>query len=168
MVFLYRFDIVSVFDGSNHLAVSEITKKHISSKPIDLMMRLKQSSAVQCGRKPPIALVSSVLWSLFGISVRKRVHFLRTPLQEGRRDGLATCRVVGVISTHAPARGATGKEWTDLPVDKFLLTPLREGRRQLSTNLLRDFVENRQKNTQSFIQLPWGFPSGASKAVLIA
>ena len=64
----------------------------------------------------------------FGVSAPR--SFLLTPLREGRRfqrDGGAG---VYVISTHAPAGGATT---SDLPSHVghvlFLLTPLREGRR---------------------------------------
>ena len=79
-----------------------------------------------------------------------RPSFLLTPLREGRRfSSGATPRasyfysrpcgrgdgghhldgVVALISTHAPAGGATQREWSpriDEPI--FLLTPLREGR----------------------------------------
>ena len=49
----------------------------------------------------------------------------------GRGDaGVVIVRVaVAVISTHAPAGGATKARFSlDEPVEQFLLTPLREGR----------------------------------------
>ena len=81
--------------------------------------------------------------------------FLLTPLREGRQpaddgaipDGListhapaggATRGLVHVqedlrISTHAPAGGATSPGRSGRPCKRFLLTPLREGRRIKST-----------------------------------
>ena len=83
-------------------------------------------------------------------AMRKR--FLLTPLREGRLLGLLVFLSAPSISTHAPARGATGPDagpglerppisthapargatprtWpTDTTGPRFLLTPLREGR----------------------------------------
>ena len=79
------------------------------------------------------------------------VLFLLTPLREGRRDSGVTAQLIGNISTHAPAGGATFMQHrrneireisthapaggaTDALREKkrwisvFLLTPLREGR----------------------------------------
>ena len=59
-----------------------------------------------------------------------RKSFLLTPLREGRLAQVFLCpRRLGLISTHAPAGGATfpPKLVTDA-VRTFLLTPLREGR----------------------------------------
>ena len=77
--------------------------------------------------------------------------FLLTPLREGRRDSGVTAQLVGNISTHAPAGGATAQNPPGLRLHvisthapaggatssaagslqrswRFLLTPLREGR----------------------------------------
>ena len=57
------------------------------------------------------------------------IPFLLTPLREGRLIRLNRGRCLGIISTHAPAGGATiGKADGSLTLSKFLLTPLREGR----------------------------------------
>ena len=63
-------------------------------------------------------------------SVNLYATFLLTPLREGRREAEGIVRDVDVISTHAPAGGATAP--MPLPPGRcgtFLLTPLREGRR---------------------------------------
>ena len=61
--------------------------------------------------------------------------FLLTPLREGRQDGRAETVVAALISTHAPAGGATQATiYRELERGKFLLTPLREGRQQFSTS----------------------------------
>ena len=57
-------------------------------------------------------------------------RFLLTPLREGRRTPVDNVCVQFVISTHAPAGGATiayKQGYRIIP--EFLLTPLREGRR---------------------------------------
>ena len=55
--------------------------------------------------------------------------FLLTPLREGRRPQFAWFRLVPIISTHAPAGGATIKAVDAAgKITQFLLTPLREGR----------------------------------------
>ena len=59
-------------------------------------------------------------------------RFLLTPLREGRQDEIAGLRCGFIISTHAPAGGATGTaKVRRQPWQKFLLTPLREGRRDI-------------------------------------
>ena len=56
--------------------------------------------------------------------------FLLTPLREGRLTVTLSTDVVGLISTHAPAGGATFLRPPSLIFQiPFLLTPLREGRR---------------------------------------
>ena len=63
-------------------------------------------------------------------SYGQRKRFLLTPLREGRRKPVTLDAENGIISTHAPAGGATGETYHGKPVFiKFLLTPLREGRR---------------------------------------
>ena len=58
----------------------------------------------------------------------KETSFLLTPLREGRRRGAQPNGRAGVISTHAPAGGATLVPLILRPSAPFLLTPLREGR----------------------------------------
>ena len=89
------------------------------------------------------------------------VSFLLTPLREGRLRrrcrrlcaglyfysrpcGRGDCRwgttgkLKAIISTHAPAGGATKKLFISQPMkEKFLLTPLREGRRRRAAHSLR-------------------------------
>ena len=56
--------------------------------------------------------------------------FLLTPLREGRHREGRNMAKAKVISTHAPAGGATGPAvCKDGGLRQFLLTPLREGRR---------------------------------------
>ena len=57
-----------------------------------------------------------------------REVFQFTPLREGRHEG-AKFRVIGVISIHAPPRGATPLAGTGGSPKRFQFTPLREGRR---------------------------------------
>ena len=58
-----------------------------------------------------------------------RSIFLLTPLREGRRKALEILRFCNVISTHAPAGGATVFLRSSVSAcARFLLTPLREGR----------------------------------------
>ncbi len=58
------------------------------------------------------------------------MKFLLTPLREGRLVSGSTSTVSELISTHAPAGGATLTRSTSACVRSvFLLTPLREGRR---------------------------------------
>ena len=58
--------------------------------------------------------------------------FLLTPLREGRRQRFLEEVDDGVISTHAPAGGATVNNVFLINFDTvFLLTPLREGRREV-------------------------------------
>ena len=60
--------------------------------------------------------------------IHDAVAFLLTPLREGRlRDADKEIDQL-VISTHAPAGGATVKVRDDVGNESFLLTPLREGR----------------------------------------
>ena len=89
--------------------------------------------------------------------VRTGSLFLLTPLREGRREAEGSARGAVFISTHAPAGGATDTRHfvrliqqisTHAPAGgatilrlqsfslmaKFLLTPLREGRRQAHPN----------------------------------
>ena len=55
--------------------------------------------------------------------------FLLTPLREGRRDEAIRVDTLAIISTHAPAGGATETGGRNQqPGNQFLLTPLREGR----------------------------------------
>ena len=62
------------------------------------------------------------------------VKFLLTPLREGRLEGTGWNEFIELISTHAPAGGATRlTAISPVPV-LFLLTPLREGRLQFSTS----------------------------------
>ena len=56
--------------------------------------------------------------------------FLLTPLREGRLHGLCDLAHVPLISTHAPAGGATASRSARAISALFLLTPLREGRRK--------------------------------------
>ena len=66
------------------------------------------------------------------------VKFLLTPLREGRPEEVFALLKSRLISTHAPARGATCSKLC--PVDlanQFLLTPLREGRRSPPAPLSR-------------------------------
>ena len=61
--------------------------------------------------------------------------FLLTPLREGRLVSGSTSTVSELISTHAPAGGATQyHNESCYTFFVFLLTPLREGRRQFSTS----------------------------------
>ena len=55
--------------------------------------------------------------------------FLLTPLREGRQKIPDKCKFCGMISTHAPAGGATYNDFCQEAIIIFLLTPLREGRR---------------------------------------
>ena len=63
-------------------------------------------------------------------STPKPAHtpFLLTPLREGRPCARFFMSSERMISTHAPAGGATLKNNTEKLEDTFLLTPLREGR----------------------------------------
>ena len=64
-----------------------------------------------------------------------KIDFYSRPC--GRGDGRNTAYVAAeaVISTHAPAGGATVAERGEAAEAQFLLTPLREGRQQsLQTN----------------------------------
>ena len=64
---------------------------------------------------------------------RSRATFLLTPLREGRPDAVLPCGEFELISTHAPAGGATSAAVMGKTISgKFLLTPLREGRRARS------------------------------------
>ena len=68
---------------------------------------------------------------------RQRTYFYSRPCERG--DDLAAEHLVDVcvISTHAPARGATNYGVAFYDENKFLLTPLREGRpllKRLTTN----------------------------------
>ena len=54
--------------------------------------------------------------------------FLLTPLREGRPDAVLPCGEFELISTHAPAGGATHDVRFSEKAARFLLTPLREGR----------------------------------------
>ena len=55
--------------------------------------------------------------------------FLLTPLREGRPKELMGDEIEVIISTHAPAGGATQRRWPIWSSITFLLTPPREGRR---------------------------------------
>ena len=54
--------------------------------------------------------------------------FLLTPLREGRQKIPDKFKFCGMISTHAPAGGATAWHIEHNRPVVFLLTPLREGR----------------------------------------
>ena len=54
--------------------------------------------------------------------------FLLTPLREGRQKIPDKFKFCGMISTHAPAGGATYNDFCQEAIIIFLLTPLREGR----------------------------------------
>ena len=85
---------------------------------------------------------------------RSRATFLLTPLREGRPDAVLPCGEFELISTHAPAGGATSAAVMGKTISgKFLLTPLREGRllcfliasTVVSLFLLTPLREGRQK-----------------------
>ena len=61
--------------------------------------------------------------------------FLLTPLREGRPFFRYSKRTCSIISTHAPAGGATRKQWMATLDGRFLLTPLREGRPERKNNM---------------------------------
>ena len=54
--------------------------------------------------------------------------FLLTPLREGRLEPYDDVLFFDLISTHAPAGGATELTSEESASELFLLTPLREGR----------------------------------------
>ena len=63
-------------------------------------------------------------------NTRSSTTFLLTPLREGRLSPANKReRYRKMISTHAPAGGATKRSRSTRPAASFLLTPLREGRR---------------------------------------
>ena len=64
---------------------------------------------------------------------RNLQRFLLTPLREGRPMRPVPRSSQGVISTHAPTRGATGIRGSTSGRPRFLLTPLREGQLTLRT-----------------------------------
>ena len=66
---------------------------------------------------------------------RRAKHFYSRPCGRGDLRRRHDREVQGRISTHAPAGGATRTKLHSLrKLFKFLLTPLREGRRQFSTS----------------------------------
>ena len=65
---------------------------------------------------------------LFASELDEFVAFLLTPLREGRLDRIELKIDKGLISTHAPAGGATRLNAFLAASFPFLLTPLREGR----------------------------------------
>ena len=67
---------------------------------------------------------------------QRLISFLLTPLREGRLVVIVSNSVCLVISTHAPAGGATGNPGVIFTPHVFLLTPLREGRRSVSFRLI--------------------------------
>ena len=72
-----------------------------------------------CGRGDGNPLRQPFSWSAF----------LLTPLREGRPDAVLPCGEFELISTHAPAGGATRRDFQGRTARRaFLLTPLREGR----------------------------------------
>ena len=59
-------------------------------------------------------------------------NFYSRPCERGDPDALPL-NPICIISTHAPARGATQAAYTMVVASRFLLTPLREGRLYSST-----------------------------------
>ena len=112
----------------------QIAREYDEHRNVFLLTPLREgrpiTSASWSGRKLFLLtpLREGRLFSRFPLRYREHI-FLLTPLREGRRDWLRELEVGEVISTHAPAGGATDalrekKRW----ISVFLLTPLREGR----------------------------------------
>ena len=74
--------------------------------------------------------------------------FLLTPLREGRLEPYDDVLFFDLISTHAPAGGATELTSEESASELFLLTPLREGRR-----CMRRF---RRREQRDFYSRPCG------------
>ena len=64
--------------------------------------------------------------------------FLLTPLREGRLEPYDDVLFFDLISTHAPAGGATELTSEESASELFLLTPLREGRLVDAVNQLQN------------------------------
>ena len=96
--------------GATHELEADIAAAHFYSRP--------------CGRGDGCCRAS----------LPRSVTFLLTPLREGRLGLFARVVARGIISTHAPAGGATRLTQSENSTIPFLLTPLREGRQQFSTS----------------------------------
>ena len=67
-------------------------------------------------------------------------QFLLTPLREGRPLAHGYDDSLSIISTHAPAGGATKRYISNLGCMVFLLTPLREGRPTPVENIVLYYI----------------------------
>ena len=73
-------------------------------------------------------------------AIMPSAEFLLTPLREGRPGFRNDKRARSIISTHAPAGGATALRMLPSTALIFLLTPLREGRQKRKQKRLAEQI----------------------------